>query len=150
MSPLAFSSLFVAAIALTLALKGWLGFRQLRHVAAHRAEVPAAFAGAITLAAHRRAGAVTAGSDTGCRGPTNRGRHASMATTRIESDTIIINGQSIPYEQMNLEMLRQIIDAELAKNPAPQRKAAINVGLPINPTIRPKSEPTRMILATIP
>lgn len=55
MSPLAFSSLFVAAIALTLALKVWLGFRQLRHVSAHRAEVPAAFASAITLAAHQRA-----------------------------------------------------------------------------------------------
>ncbi|MCL4746099.1 MAG: M48 family metallopeptidase [Burkholderiaceae bacterium] len=55
MSPLAFSYLFVAAIALTLALKLWLGTRQIRHVAAHRATVPAAFASGIGLAAHQRA-----------------------------------------------------------------------------------------------
>ena len=55
MSPLAFSYLFVAAIVLTLALKFWLGARQLRHVAAHRGSVPPAFASAISLTAHQRA-----------------------------------------------------------------------------------------------
>jgi STE24 endopeptidase len=55
LSPLPFSYLFVAAIVLTLALKFWLGARQLRHVAAHRGSVPPAFASAISLAAHQRA-----------------------------------------------------------------------------------------------
>ncbi len=49
-----------------------------------------------------------------------RGRALNISST----PTIIINGQSIPYEQMNLETLRQVIDAELAKNPAPQQTVA--------------------------
>ena len=47
--------LFAAALVLSLAVKLWLATRQMRHVAAHRNAVPAAFAGAVTLAAHQRA-----------------------------------------------------------------------------------------------
>ncbi len=47
--------LFVAALLLSLAAKYWLATRQMRHVAAHREHVPAAFAGTVTLDAHRRA-----------------------------------------------------------------------------------------------
>ena len=46
---------FAAALLLSLATKLWLGTRQMRHVAHHRAAVPAAFAGTVTLQAHQRA-----------------------------------------------------------------------------------------------
>jgi STE24 endopeptidase len=46
---------FAAALLLSLAVKFWLSTRQMRHVAAHRNQVPAAFAGTVTLEAHRRA-----------------------------------------------------------------------------------------------
>jgi len=46
---------FSAALVASLAVKFWLASRQMRHVAAHRASVPGAFAQTITLAAHRRA-----------------------------------------------------------------------------------------------
>jgi len=46
---------FSAALVASLAIKFWLASRQMRHVAAHRAAVPGAFAQTITLAAHRRA-----------------------------------------------------------------------------------------------
>lgn len=49
-----------------------------------------------------------------------RGRALNISST----PTIFVNGQSIPFEQMNLESIRQIIDAELAKNPAPQTTVA--------------------------
>ena len=39
----------------SMAAKFWLATRQMRHVAAHRESVPAAFAGAVTVAAHQRA-----------------------------------------------------------------------------------------------
>lgn len=55
MTPIAFSALFAAALLTTLALKLWLAARQVRHVALHRAQVPAAFAERITLFAHQRA-----------------------------------------------------------------------------------------------
>ena len=51
----AFSSLFLAALAATLALKLWLGWRHIRHIARHRAEVPAAFRDAIALQQHQLA-----------------------------------------------------------------------------------------------
>ena len=38
-----------------MALKFWLATRQMRHVAAHRNAVPAAFAATVTLAAHQKA-----------------------------------------------------------------------------------------------
>jgi STE24 endopeptidase len=50
-----FTALFLFALAVSTALRAWLGLRQLRHVAAHRAAVPAAFADHITLAEHQRA-----------------------------------------------------------------------------------------------
>ncbi len=46
---------FAAALLLSLATKFWLMTRQMRHVSAHRNEVPAAFAGTVTLEAHRKA-----------------------------------------------------------------------------------------------
>ncbi|HQU78516.1 MAG TPA: M48 family metallopeptidase [Azonexus sp.] len=50
-----FTLLFLAAIALTLAGRLWLTLRQIRHVAANRAAVPANFAERIPLAAHQKA-----------------------------------------------------------------------------------------------
>lgn len=50
-----FTSLFVAALVLTTVGKLWLATRQIRHVATHRAAVPARFAERITLASHQKA-----------------------------------------------------------------------------------------------
>ncbi|MFH0934009.1 MAG: M48 family metallopeptidase, partial [Pseudomonadota bacterium] len=50
-----FSAIFVAALLANLTIKLWLAWRQLDHVAAHRAEVPAAFSEKIDLAAHQKA-----------------------------------------------------------------------------------------------
>mgnify|MGYP003525518253 CR=1 FL=1 len=47
--------LFVAALLASVAVKYWLSWRQLRHVAAHRDAVPSAFAGRVSLDAHRKA-----------------------------------------------------------------------------------------------
>ena len=47
--------LFATALLLSLAIKFWLATRQMRHVAAHRGAVPAAFAASVSLAAHQRA-----------------------------------------------------------------------------------------------
>lgn len=55
MSSTLFSYLFLAALALMLALKFWLAARQGTSVAAHRETVPADFAGAVELDAHRKA-----------------------------------------------------------------------------------------------
>ena len=46
---------FAAALLLSLLAKFWLATRQMRHVAAHRNQVPAAFAATVTPEAHRRA-----------------------------------------------------------------------------------------------
>ncbi|KRC23632.1 M48 family metallopeptidase [Acidovorax sp. Root217] len=46
---------FAAALVIGLALKFWLASRQIRHVAGHRASVPAAFAERIPLTAHQKA-----------------------------------------------------------------------------------------------
>jgi STE24 endopeptidase len=46
---------FAAALLLSLALKFWLATRQMRHVARHRAQVPPAFVGRVTLQAHQKA-----------------------------------------------------------------------------------------------
>ncbi|MCW5222017.1 M48 family peptidase [Verminephrobacter aporrectodeae subsp. tuberculatae] len=46
---------FAAALVLGLALKFWLATRQVRHVARHRAVVPAPFAKRMALAAHQKA-----------------------------------------------------------------------------------------------
>jgi STE24 endopeptidase len=46
---------FVVALVLSTLLKLWLVSRQIRHVATHRDQVPAAFVGSVTLQAHQRA-----------------------------------------------------------------------------------------------
>ncbi|HSN46919.1 MAG TPA: M48 family metallopeptidase, partial [Casimicrobiaceae bacterium] len=55
MTPALFTAAFVAALALSLTLQLWLARRHVRHVAAHRDRVPAAFADRIELPAHQRA-----------------------------------------------------------------------------------------------
>jgi STE24 endopeptidase len=49
------SLVFALAVLAWLAARLWLASRQIRHVATHRHEVPAAFAATVTLAAHQRA-----------------------------------------------------------------------------------------------
>jgi STE24 endopeptidase len=55
MSSIAFSVLFVTFLVLTLALRFWLASRHIRHIARHRAQVPAEFAARIPLDAHQKA-----------------------------------------------------------------------------------------------
>ena len=50
-----FSLAFLLALALMVALRLWLSQRQVAHVLAHRAAVPAQFAGRVELAAHQKA-----------------------------------------------------------------------------------------------
>jgi len=50
-----FSALFISALFSNGIIKLWLAYRQLDHVAANRAEVPAAFREKIDLAAHQKA-----------------------------------------------------------------------------------------------
>ena len=50
-----FTLLFLLALALSTALRLWLDLRHLRHVVAHRHQVPDGFAGRIDLADHRKA-----------------------------------------------------------------------------------------------
>ncbi|MBU0623011.1 MAG: M48 family metallopeptidase [Gammaproteobacteria bacterium] len=50
-----FAAIFVAALLANTVIKLWLAWRQLDHVAAHRAEVPAAFRDSISLEAHHKA-----------------------------------------------------------------------------------------------
>jgi STE24 endopeptidase len=52
---LIFTSVFTAVLVLGVLLKLYLASRQMRHVAAHRHAVPAAFAGTISLDAHQKA-----------------------------------------------------------------------------------------------
>lgn len=52
---LIFTLIFTAALALGVLVKLWLASRQIRHVAAHRGQVPALFADRISLAAHQKA-----------------------------------------------------------------------------------------------
>ncbi|HOE40773.1 MAG TPA: M48 family metallopeptidase [Rhodoferax sp.] len=49
------SMTFAVALAVSVLLKLWLASRQVRHVALHRDQVPAAFAQTISLAAHQKA-----------------------------------------------------------------------------------------------
>ena len=55
MPSLPLTILFAAALLGGLLVKFWLATRQMRHVAAHRGTVPAAFAATVSLAAHQRA-----------------------------------------------------------------------------------------------
>ena len=52
---LVFTALFSALLVLGLVTKFYLATRQIRHVARHRNQVPAAFASTITLASHQKA-----------------------------------------------------------------------------------------------
>ena len=52
---LALSLLFALALCAGLMIKFWLASRQIRHVARHRAQVPAPFAERVPLAAHQKA-----------------------------------------------------------------------------------------------
>lgn len=54
-----FSVLFAALLVLGLLVKYWLALRQIRHVAQHSNQVPAAFVNNITLAAHQKAASYT-------------------------------------------------------------------------------------------
>src|SRR5438045_8140823 len=55
MNPVVLSLAFSAAILASLLIKFWLATRQMRHVAAHRGAVPAAFAATVPLDAHQKA-----------------------------------------------------------------------------------------------
>jgi len=55
MTSSALTLLFAAAVVASLLVKFWLATRQMRHVAAHRNAVPAAFAKTISLEAHQKA-----------------------------------------------------------------------------------------------
>jgi STE24 endopeptidase len=55
MTAYTFTLAFAIALVAGFLLKVWLASRQVRHVAQHRASVPAAFADRITLAAHQKA-----------------------------------------------------------------------------------------------
>ncbi len=55
MTAATFSTVFLAALLLSILVKFWLAFRQLKHVATHREHVPPAFSGQISLDAHHKA-----------------------------------------------------------------------------------------------
>ncbi|RZJ08147.1 MAG: M48 family peptidase [Rubrivivax sp.] len=55
MSPLLLSLAFAVALASSTLTKFWLSTRQIRHVVAHRGQVPAPFAGSVKLSAHQKA-----------------------------------------------------------------------------------------------
>ena len=55
MNSYTFSVLFVVFLGMTVSLQFWLSSRQLRHVARHRAAVPAEFVEKISLEAHQKA-----------------------------------------------------------------------------------------------
>jgi STE24 endopeptidase len=55
MNPVVLSLAFSGAVLASLLVKFWLATRQMRHVAAHRGAVPAAFAGTVPLDAHQKA-----------------------------------------------------------------------------------------------
>ncbi len=55
LAPWALSLAFAVAVAASFLIKLWLSSRQMRHVAQHRAAVPAAFTGTVSLPAHQKA-----------------------------------------------------------------------------------------------
>jgi STE24 endopeptidase len=55
MSPSLVTLLFAVALLASLATRLWLSTRQMRHVAAHRDQVPAPFVGTVSLPAHQKA-----------------------------------------------------------------------------------------------
>ena len=73
-----FSFLFLAALGLTLAARLWLTIRQIRHVAAHRAAVPAGFSERISLAAHQKAADYTVDRN-----------HLAIVTTLVDAAMLL-------------------------------------------------------------
>jgi len=55
-----FTVIFLIAVAVTAATRLWLAGRHIRHVLAHRGEVPPEFAASVTLSAHQKAADYTA------------------------------------------------------------------------------------------
>jgi STE24 endopeptidase len=55
-----FTLVFLIALAVTTATRLWLARRQIRHVLAHRDEVPVEFSASVTLASHQKAADYTA------------------------------------------------------------------------------------------
>jgi STE24 endopeptidase len=55
MNPAVLSLVFVVVLMASLVVRLWLATRQMRHIAGHRAAVPAAFAGTVSLEAHQKA-----------------------------------------------------------------------------------------------
>jgi STE24 endopeptidase len=55
-----FTAIFLIALTVTTATRLWLARRQIRHVLAHRDEVPAEFSASVTLASHQKAADYTA------------------------------------------------------------------------------------------
>ena len=55
MNSVSFTVLFTGFLALSVALQFWLAYRQIRHIARHRGQVPADFAEKISLASHQKA-----------------------------------------------------------------------------------------------
>lgn len=53
--PELFTQIFIAVIAISLAIRVWLGLRHIRHIQHHRQQVPKAFEETISLEAHQRA-----------------------------------------------------------------------------------------------
>jgi STE24 endopeptidase len=78
MEPKFMTVAFVVSLLVALAVKLWLATRQLRHVAAHRDTVPAAFAASVSLEDHRRAADYTLAN----------GR-LELATTAIGAATVV-------------------------------------------------------------
>ncbi len=92
-----FTLLFAAVLLASLATKFWLSTRQMRHVAAHRDQVPAAFAGTVTLDAHRRGADYTLA----------KGRFGLLATA---FGTLVLLGWTLLG---GLETLNQVLLATL-------------------------------------
>ncbi|UXH76387.1 M48 family metallopeptidase [Roseateles amylovorans] len=80
--PLALSLAFAAAVAASFLIKLWLSSRQMRHVALHRAAVPAAFVGTVPLSAHQKAADYTLA----------RGR---IGTLHLAFDTLLLIGWTL-------------------------------------------------------
>lgn len=55
MNSVSFTVLFTGFLVLSVALQFWLAYRQIRHIARHRGQVPADFAEKISLASHQKA-----------------------------------------------------------------------------------------------
>jgi STE24 endopeptidase len=92
-----FTLLFAAVLLASMATKFWLSTRQMRHVAAHRDQVPAAFAGTVTLDAHRRGADYTLA----------KGRFGLLATA---FGTLVLLGWTLLG---GLETLNQVLLATL-------------------------------------